>query len=49
MISKDNSSAQLLDSGNIVLRDNSNGRTIWESFEHASDSFLRRMRIGEWI
>ncbi|KAM7530731.1 hypothetical protein LguiB_034141 [Lonicera macranthoides] len=42
-----NSSAQLLDTGNIVLRDNSNGRTIWESFEHASDSFLPRMRVGD--
>ncbi|KAM7525164.1 hypothetical protein LguiA_015066 [Lonicera macranthoides] len=42
-----NSSAQLLDTGNLVLRDNSNGRTIWESFEHASDSFLPRMRVGD--
>ena len=28
-----NSSAQLLDTGNLVLRDNSNGRIVWQSFQ----------------
>ncbi|CAK9181284.1 unnamed protein product [Ilex paraguariensis] len=41
-----NSSAQLLDTGNLVLRDNFSGRTVWESFQDPSDSFLQRMRIG---
>ncbi|CAK9172824.1 unnamed protein product [Ilex paraguariensis] len=41
-----NSSAQLLDTGNLVLRDNSSGRIIWESFQHPSNSFLQMMRLG---
>ncbi|KAI3459637.1 hypothetical protein Pfo_016300 [Paulownia fortunei] len=40
-----NTSAQLLDTGNLVLQDNLNGRIIWESFQHASDSLVRRMVI----
>ncbi|KAK3032627.1 hypothetical protein RJ639_036587, partial [Escallonia herrerae] len=40
-----NSSAQLSDSGNLVLKDRS-GRTLWQSFEHPSDSFLQTMRIS---
>ncbi|KAM7479390.1 hypothetical protein LguiA_027603 [Lonicera macranthoides] len=43
-----NFSAQLLDNGNIILRDNYNGRTIWESFEHDSNSFLPIMRVGDY-
>ncbi|KAH7837433.1 hypothetical protein Vadar_013807 [Vaccinium darrowii] len=41
-----NSSAQLLDSGNLVIRDDSNGRPIWESFQHPSDSCLQNMKLG---
>ncbi|KAF7121382.1 hypothetical protein RHSIM_Rhsim13G0167200 [Rhododendron simsii] len=41
-----NSSAQLLDSGNLVIRDDSDGRTIWESFQYPSNSFLQRMKLG---
>ncbi|KAL1567327.1 non-specific serine/threonine protein kinase [Salvia divinorum] len=40
-----NSSAVLLDTGNLVLQDNSNGAYIWESFQHASDSWLEKMKI----
>ncbi|KAK3014361.1 hypothetical protein RJ639_009083 [Escallonia herrerae] len=40
-----NSSAQLLDSGNLVLLDKS-GRTLWQSFERPSDSFLQNMRLA---
>ncbi|PSS24737.1 G-type lectin S-receptor-like serine/threonine-protein kinase [Actinidia chinensis var. chinensis] len=40
-----NSSAQLLDSGNLVLEDNS-GRTIWESFQNPTDSLLPRMKLS---
>ncbi|KAG8365424.1 hypothetical protein BUALT_Bualt18G0103500 [Buddleja alternifolia] len=39
-----NSSAQILDTGNLVLY-NSNGGIIWESFLHASDSFVEGMKI----
>ncbi|CAK9176765.1 unnamed protein product [Ilex paraguariensis] len=41
-----NSSVQLLDTGNLVLRDNSSGRIIWENFQQPSDSFLQKMRLG---
>ncbi|XP_059660362.1 G-type lectin S-receptor-like serine/threonine-protein kinase At1g11330 [Cornus florida] len=41
-----NSSAQLSNSGNLVLRDDSNGNKIWESFEHPSDSFLQGMKLS---
>lgn len=47
-----NSVAQLLDSGNLVLRggnsdeSNDNGRILWESFQHPSDTFLPRMQLG---
>ncbi|XP_052201077.1 G-type lectin S-receptor-like serine/threonine-protein kinase At1g11330 isoform X1 [Diospyros lotus] len=39
-------SAQLLDSGNLVLQDNSSGKTIWESFQYPSNSFLENMKIS---
>ncbi|KAG8365445.1 hypothetical protein BUALT_Bualt18G0105600 [Buddleja alternifolia] len=39
-----NSSAQILDTGNLVLY-NSNGGIIWESFLHPSDSFVEKMKI----
>ncbi|KAL2244862.1 UNVERIFIED_CONTAM: G-type lectin S-receptor-like serine/threonine-protein kinase [Sesamum indicum] len=42
-----NTSAQLLDSGNLVLRDNSNGRLLWESFRHPGDDFLPTMKITD--
>ncbi|CDP04297.1 unnamed protein product [Coffea canephora] len=41
-----NSSAQLLDTGNLVLRDNSNGRILWESFQTPTDTLVRTMKIG---
>ncbi|KAK3032629.1 hypothetical protein RJ639_036589 [Escallonia herrerae] len=44
-----NSSAQLLDTGNLVLRENSSGRILWQSFEHPSDSFVQKMRLGTQI
>ncbi|KAK2987266.1 hypothetical protein RJ640_017569 [Escallonia rubra] len=43
---KGNSSAQLLDTGNLVLKDLSTGRILWQSFEHPSDSYLQKMRLG---
>ncbi|CDP04300.1 unnamed protein product [Coffea canephora] len=41
-----NSSAQLLDTGNLVLRDNSNGRVLWESFQTPTDTVVRTMNIS---
>ncbi|XVF18254.1 hypothetical protein REPUB_Repub11eG0005200 [Reevesia pubescens] len=41
-----NTTAMLLDSGNLVLTDNNNGLSIWESFEHPSNAFLPTMKMG---
>ncbi|MCD9642917.1 hypothetical protein HAX54_029966 [Datura stramonium] len=41
-----NSTAQLLDTGNLVLKDNSSGRVLWESFSDLSDSLLQHMKLG---
>ena len=41
-----NSSAQLLDSGNLVLRESPTGTIVWESFQHPSDTLLQRMKFS---
>ncbi|KAH0698237.1 hypothetical protein KY289_015719 [Solanum tuberosum] len=41
-----NSTAQLLDTGNLVLKDNSSERVLWESFSDLSDSYLQHMKLG---
>ncbi|XP_019151275.1 PREDICTED: G-type lectin S-receptor-like serine/threonine-protein kinase SD1-13 isoform X2 [Ipomoea nil] len=38
--------AQLMDTGNLVLKDGSTGRKLWESFSNPSDSLLRTMKLG---
>lgn len=39
--------AVLLDSGNLVLRDNLNSsQTIWESFDHQTDTWLPGSKLG---
>ncbi|KAL2495138.1 G-type lectin S-receptor-like serine/threonine-protein kinase SD1-13 [Forsythia ovata] len=38
-------SAQLLSTGNLVLRENSSGRTLWESFGYPSNAFLPTLRL----
>ncbi|KAJ8628295.1 hypothetical protein MRB53_021602 [Persea americana] len=41
--------AQLLDTGNLVLREEGNtnsGRLLWQSFDHPSDTLLSGMRLG---
>ncbi|CAH2040719.1 unnamed protein product [Thlaspi arvense] len=38
-----NSSARLLDSGNLMLQ--YNGKTLWESFKYPSDTLLQKMRL----
>ncbi|XP_023001213.1 G-type lectin S-receptor-like serine/threonine-protein kinase At1g11300 isoform X1 [Cucurbita maxima] len=44
-IRTDNTSAQILDSGNLVLKDSTSGVIIWESFKHPCDKFLTSMKI----
>ncbi|KAL9146535.1 hypothetical protein ABFS82_13G116300 [Erythranthe guttata] len=41
--------AQITDSGNLVLRDNATGATIWESFSHPSNVYLPTMKISKNI
>ncbi|KAM4113105.1 hypothetical protein ACJW30_05G193800 [Castanea mollissima] len=41
-----NSSAQLLDLGNFVLKQNTTRRVIWESFQYPSNTFLPKMKLS---
>ncbi|XWS10737.1 hypothetical protein CRYUN_Cryun38cG0023500 [Craigia yunnanensis] len=41
-----NTSALLLDSGNLVLTDNNNGESIWESFQHPSKALMPTMKFS---
>lgn len=41
-----NTTAQLLNSGNLVLRDTSSGSILWESHRHPVDSFLPTMSVS---
>ncbi|KAL0012646.1 hypothetical protein SO802_007754 [Lithocarpus litseifolius] len=41
-----NSNFHLLDSGNLVLRENTRGKIVWESFQHPSNTFLPKMKLG---
>ncbi|CAK9327385.1 unnamed protein product [Citrullus colocynthis] len=40
-----NSTALLLDSGNLILQDSVSGMILWESFKHPSDTFFPAMKI----
>ncbi|KAI4296585.1 hypothetical protein L6164_036534 [Bauhinia variegata] len=41
-----NSTARLLDSGNLILLDATTGKTVWESFQHPSDTMVSEMKIS---
>ncbi|CAL5393173.1 unnamed protein product [Camellia sinensis] len=50
--SNGNTSATLLDSGNLVLRDETSGDLLWESFDCPSHTLLPGMKLGsfnDWI
>ncbi|KAF5472071.1 hypothetical protein F2P56_008817 [Juglans regia] len=40
-----NPSVQLLDSGNLVMKENNTGSILWESFQYPSDSLLPKMKM----
>lgn len=44
-----NTTLQVQDTGNLVLRENATGNTIWESFAVPSDVFMPTMRIVDNI
>jgi len=41
-----NCTAQLLDSGNLVLVQQDSKRVLWQSFDHATDTLLPGMKLG---
>ncbi|KAL2319256.1 hypothetical protein Fmac_028225 [Flemingia macrophylla] len=45
-ISGTNTTAQLLDSGKLILLDDSSGTTIWDSFSHPADVAVPSMKIA---
>ncbi|XP_078157046.1 receptor-like serine/threonine-protein kinase SD1-8 isoform X1 [Carex rostrata] len=38
--------AQLLDTGNFVLKENNTNNTVWQSFDHPTDTVLPGLKIG---
>nr|XP_048318415.1 G-type lectin S-receptor-like serine/threonine-protein kinase At1g61490 [Ziziphus jujuba var. spinosa] len=38
--------AELFDNGNFVLKDSISGQVLWQTFEHPSDTFLSKAKIG---
>ncbi|KAI3874289.1 hypothetical protein MKW92_045185 [Papaver armeniacum] len=45
-ISVNNSVVELMDSGNLVLRQLSDGKILWQSFDHPTDTLLPTMMVG---
>ncbi|XP_009611414.1 G-type lectin S-receptor-like serine/threonine-protein kinase At4g27290 isoform X1 [Nicotiana tomentosiformis] len=44
--SAQNSIAQLLDSGNLVVKEAGGGNFLWQSFDHPTDTLLPGMKLG---
>ena len=38
--------AQLLNTGNLVLQENTTKRTVWQSFQHPTNTFLQKMKLS---
>ncbi|XP_058093646.1 receptor-like serine/threonine-protein kinase SD1-7 isoform X3 [Magnolia sinica] len=45
-VMNNSSVAELLDSGNLVLREVNSVRVIWQSFDHLSDTLISGMKVG---
>ncbi|KAI4338176.1 hypothetical protein L6164_016520 [Bauhinia variegata] len=45
--SAENRTVMLMDSGNLVLKDNHSGNFLWQSFEHPADTFLPGMKMNQ--
>ncbi|KAL8479577.1 hypothetical protein ACS0TY_026465 [Phlomoides rotata] len=43
-----NTTLQIMDSGNLVLREQDLGTTLWQSFSHPSNCFLPTMKIFDY-
>ncbi|KAL3624959.1 hypothetical protein CASFOL_031627 [Castilleja foliolosa] len=44
-----NTTAELSDAGNLILRDNTTGRTIWDSFSHPTSFLVPTLRLTDNI
>lgn len=41
-----NSTAKLLETGNLVLLDDATGESIWESFQHPCDALVPKLKLS---
>ncbi|OVA04104.1 Protein kinase domain [Macleaya cordata] len=41
-----NSTARLLDTGNLILSEGNTGKVLWQSFDYPTDSFVPTMRLA---
>ncbi|KAL1289342.1 hypothetical protein AAHE18_20G050800 [Arachis hypogaea] len=41
-----NTTAKLLNTGNLVLQENATGRILWQSFQHPTNAFLEGMELS---
>ncbi|KAL2335934.1 hypothetical protein Fmac_010380 [Flemingia macrophylla] len=48
-VASSNVSARLLDSGNLVLLDNTTGKTVWESFHHPCDTAIPTLEVSKSV
>ncbi|XP_061983652.1 G-type lectin S-receptor-like serine/threonine-protein kinase At1g11330 isoform X3 [Populus nigra] len=46
LIGFNQSTAQLTDDGNLVIKAGPNGNLVWQSFQHPTDTYLPKMRLS---